>query len=198
LSPEVSSDPNTLRRLVDDIWGVSRKPVLGPAPATTQEVKTGYSPAATAIAKYFVMEESDGTFASVQTTVDALVQVTGLSEPDVIDGLYELRAMLDHSYDRVISKALIFAEFDKYWREGDPSLDGQRLAADLYNDETFPHLPSEIAERYGWSPRRLNSAITYLDCRELVRVRTALNTCPFVSFEVEATDATRRFLKSRG
>src|SRR2546428_13713768 len=54
LSPALEDFDNDIRQLIADIHGVSRKPALGPAPpAVDPEVNTGYSLAATTVAKLF-------------------------------------------------------------------------------------------------------------------------------------------------
>jgi len=70
--------------------------------------------------------------------------------------------------------------------------------SDLVNDPEMPSAPKEISERYRWSPRRLNPAITYLQERDVIHVHEVLGSGPFVTSRVARTDATRRFVKSRG
>ena len=72
-----------------------------------------------------------------------------------------------------------------------------RLATDLMNDSEMPTASAEIAERYGWSPRRFNAAATWLETRKVVRSYEVMGCSPWVTPWVEKTDATRRFVKSR-
>jgi hypothetical protein len=65
------------------------------------------------------------------------------------------------------------------------------------NDPSFPTKPQLIAERYGWEARRVNPAITYLDERNVIHAAKALSTGPYVAFQVDRKDETRRFVKSR-
>jgi hypothetical protein len=77
-----------------------------------------------------------------------------------------------------------------------PAEDAQRVAADLVNgiiDGNF----GQIAEQYGWEPRRLNPAITYLISRHLVMSSKALGVHNWASPWIQKTDETRRFVKSR-
>jgi hypothetical protein len=94
-------------------------------------------------------------------------------------------------------KETLYSAFDVYFMGFDPAEDALRLAADLVNDDTFPGYPKIIAERYGWQPRRLNSAITYLNERNVIRAMSGMGTAPFVAGAVVATADTRRFVKSR-
>lgn len=197
-SPEIDDDGKTLRHLADDIHGINQKPPLGPAPIARTYPRTGYTPAATSIAKLFVDASENGLFADVQLKVQDIAQKTELSLEDVEDALYEIRRYLEvHCHEAVLPKSSLYSEFDKYWREWDPAVDALQLAADLVNDPEMSGKPEEIASRYGWCPRRLNPAITYLQDRDVVEVRTALCSGPFVAIAVEASGSTRRFVRSR-
>jgi hypothetical protein len=56
---------------------------------------------------------------------------------------------------------------------------------------------TEIAARYGWEPRRLNPALSYLTNRKLLHSVTVLSMGSWVAIHLEKTDATRRFVKGR-
>ena len=205
-SPTVTTDEE-LKQLINDIYGVSRKPPLGPPPKTVAEVRqtdTGYSPAATSVARLFVERSGHGLFADPQFRVDELAQETGLSIEDTQDALYELSDFIDMSSElgeisrkHVFAKGTCFAEFDRHWKSWNPAEDALQLAADLVNDPEFPSPPEEIAERYGWKPRRLNPAISYLLERELIHDLQAMGTHPYAVVEIVRNDQTRRFVKSR-
>lgn len=198
LSPEIDAAGANLQQLINDIHGISRKPALGPAPAVTQEPRTGYSPAATAVARVFVTATKNATLDDPQKTIDALASETGLSIDDVRDALHELRSLVEvHSDEYMWPKPELFATFDRFWMEWDPAHDALRLAADLINDIGFPTEPAKIAERYAWAPRRLNPAITHLAERGVIELLTALMSGPYVAVDIERTDATRRFVRSR-
>lgn len=198
LSPEL--DENTfsvaVRDLVNDIHGVSRKPLLGPAPATTSLPSTGYSQTATAIARVFVEETKTGMFADPQKSVDELASAVASSIEDVEDALHELRDFVTVSFERALPKPELFAQFDKHFMDWSPEEDALRIAADLINDPTLPHDTSEVAARYGWEPRRMNAALSYLLARKLI-VDYKVLASDFNSIRIVKTDATRRFVKSR-
>ena len=197
VSPEVDAAGNNLQQLVNDIHGVTRKPSLGPAPAAVQAPATGYSAAATAIAKVFVMTTEHGTFADPQKTTEQLAADTGLSEDDVTDALHEIRHLAKSEYGLVLVKPELFASFDKFWMDWDPAVDALQLAADLVNDPNFPKEPQAIATRYLWSPRRLNPALAYLRTRDAVEIYEALGSGPFIGVGIDRKDGTRRFVRSR-
>jgi hypothetical protein len=195
LSPEVDDTALDLTQLINDIHGLTRKPLLGPVPKA--EPSTGYSAAATAIARVFVERTRFATFGDPQFTVEALAEAAGQTREDVIDGLHELQAFFKLGFGRALPKDSLFGEFDRYWQSWDPAEDALRLAADIASDPGFPAAPSEIAERYTWEARRLNPAIAYLDDRGAVRTLKGIGTGPFIAYQVVGTDATRRFVKSR-
>lgn len=195
MSPEVDETASGLKQLINDIHGLTRKPPIGPAPTETHS--TGYSPAATTIAELFVMKTGSAVFGDPQYTVNALAEATGQTTEDVSDGLHELRAFFKLGHDHALPKDSLFAEFDQYWMSWNPAEDALKLAADIASDPEFPAAPAEIAERYGWKPRRLNPAIAYLDVRGAVRTLKTLGSAPFTVHQIAGTDDTRRFVKSR-
>jgi hypothetical protein len=196
LAPEIDANCTQLPALINEIHGVTRKPALGPAPVT-KEIKTGYSVVATLLAKIFVTQSALGVFADPQYDEERLVSESGLTDEEVRDALYELRDFFKESHFSAMVQSTLFAEFDKFWKPWDPEKDALRLAADLVNDDDFPHAPEDIAARYEWEPRRLNPAIAYLSSRRLVTIMEGF-AHPYETFRVSKTDATRRFVKSRG
>ncbi len=207
LSPQINDPDVDTMRIVNHIHGISLKPPLGSPPTVVAEAlktATGYSPAATAIAKVFVEKSKNGTFADPQFAVSALATMTGLSVDDVEDALHELARFIRMSnelvplvHKTVMSEACLFAEFDKYWMEWVPEKDGLRLAADLVNDEKFPNKTPEIAARYGWEPRRMNAALAYLVERDVIHSYETIMSALWPIPEIEKTAKTRRFVRSR-
>ncbi|MGX9720237.1 toll/interleukin-1 receptor domain-containing protein [Stenotrophomonas acidaminiphila] len=197
LSPEIDQDLTQIQQLINDIHGVSRKPELGPAPALTSLPKTRYTAAAMAIAEHFVNQSRNGEFGDVTSDEERIAERTLLSREDVIDALHELRRWLKIGYGSVLVRETFYAEFDRYWKPWIPADDALRLAADLVNDTNFPSAPEQIAQRYGWEPRRLNPAMAYLEERDAVQLSRALATTPYIGFKIRRTDATRRFVRSR-
>ncbi|CAM5413894.1 hypothetical protein AFEL58S_02238 [Afipia felis] len=198
LSPSIDDFDADVRQLVNDIHGILRKPPLGVPPLPVPAIETGYSPAATAVAKIFVEASETAMFGDPQLTVQELGTQTTLSEDDVRDALHELRTYFTLSFDRALPKDELFVVFDKHFTTWDPAADALTLARDIVSDESFPGNTAEIGERYGWPPRRLNPAVAYLINRDLVMDSKALGTHPWITAWVQKkTDATRRFVKSR-
>jgi hypothetical protein len=167
-SPEVIDPERDIEELINNIHGITRKPPLGQPPATVSEAKklnTGYSAAASAIAKIFV-DRTSTAIGDPEISIMELQEITGLSEEDVEDALYELSGKVQLVDESVLPKDELFASFDQFWKEWNPAEDARRLAADLVNDKAFPRILSEISERYGWEARRLNPAVAYLINRQ--------------------------------
>jgi hypothetical protein len=199
-SPEVDVDSLDVSQVINDIHGLTRKPKLGPPPHAVSTASKGaeYSPAAMALAKYFVESSVSGQKFDPQSSPDKLAAALGLSEDDVADAIFELKGMVtNHHGDLVFPEEALFAKFDKYWKPWDPAEDALRVAAGLVNDERFPDSPVEMARLLGWPARRLNPALAYLCVRGLVRDVRAMDGTDFLAYRIDRTEATRRFVKSR-
>lgn len=200
-SPEVASNAVDVSQLINDIHGITRKPPLGaaPAPLAANLPDTGYSLAATALAKHFVQASQTGQKFDPQYIRDELAAALEMSEEDLCDALHELKGLVtDHLGYLVFPEEYLFARFDSFWMPWDPAVDALLVAARLVSDSTFPDKPAEMAELLGWPARRLNPALAYLCERGLVRDFRALDGTNFLAYRIVKTDATRRFVKSRG
>lgn len=128
------------------------------------------------------------------------MEKTGLPDHDVADALYELRNFIvtDRWDGAARPKHELYAEFDQYWMPWNPAIDAVRLAADLFNDPTFPTAPQEIAARYDWTARRLNPALSYLLSRNVLQPLYTLCSGPWIVGSLYRNEDTlRRFVKSR-
>lgn len=196
LSPAIDDAFDTsIRDLVNDIHGISRKPVLGMPPTSTELPAAENSPIAVAIAKIFVEQSEDALDLDCQENIATLSEKICASEDDIQDALFELRAVVQEYFGDILAKAELYAEYDGFFMDWSPAKDAARLAADLLNDKSMPTSPLEIAAHYNWSARRLNPAITWLASRKLIRTSDAMGTQPWVTAWIDKTDATRRFVK---
>ena len=198
LSPSVENPAEDICQLINDIYGVTKKPALGKAPmAATRETNTGYSAAANMIAKVIVESTQCARKFDPWIGIDELVKLTGLSEDDVADAAHELRGMIGvHHEGTFYPEAELFATFDRFWMPWDPKVDALAMATDMVNDSEFPGSPEDIATRYGWDARRLNPAMAYLVNRKIARGLMTLNSGDWLVANIVRTDETRRFVKS--
>ena len=186
----------SIRNLVNDIHGLSRKPLLGKGPTATELPSTGYSKVATGIAKVMVEQSKRALFGDPQKGVEELSSIVGVSEEDVEDALHEIRDMVTVSHGRVLAKSSLFSTFDKHFMPWSPEDDALRVAAGLINDPSASSDTASIAESLGWDRRRMNAALSYLLERKLiVDYQTLAND--WLCFRVVKTDETRRYVKSR-
>ncbi|SFQ78252.1 toll/interleukin-1 receptor domain-containing protein [Donghicola eburneus] len=198
-SPALSETPEKeIEQLISDIYQLTRKPKLGAKPSVAEQPPSPYSSAAMAVAEYFCRETTNAVWADPQIIEEDLATAVGLSLEDTKDALYELRDFFRESHFSVLPDKGLWTEFDRYFLDGaDPQADALTIAADMMNSPNFPNKISEIAELYEWVPRRLNPAVAYLIDRNLVRDIHYLGDGRWVTSEIERTDATRRFVKSR-
>jgi hypothetical protein len=210
LSPSVSDYEKDIKHLIDDIYGVSRKPPLGPRPTLLLDRKpgTGLSPAAESVARFAVENSKAGMPLDPQITPDDLRQVTGLSDDDIVDAVDELegRGLLRryHTLGRgpigfhmVAPHDELFASMDKHFMSWNPEEDAVVVAADMVNNGQDGADVSKLAGKLNWPPRRINPAVAYLVNRRIVRAPRALGTSPWTYLAVMRTSATRRFVRDR-
>lgn len=198
-SPEIVTNED-IAQLINDIYGVTRRPARG-APPTSVSVgvstNTGYSAAASAVARYFVENSEHGMIADPQIDVEDLAQNVGLSVDDTNDALYELSGLVKVSRNHVLVQGALFAEFDRHWKPWNAADDTLKIGTDILNDPQFPADCKQIADRYGWEPRRLNPVIHYMLERQLIVDYRALGTQPWAIVRIVGNDHLRRFVKSR-
>jgi hypothetical protein len=198
-SPEIAGNED-IAQLINDVYGVTRRPPRGAPPPSVSagaDAATGYSAAASAVARYFVENSKDGTFADPQIDVEELAQKLDLSVDDTTDALYELSGLVKVSLDHVLVQGALFAEFDRHWKPWNVADDALKLGADILNDPDFPADCKQIADRYGWEPRRLNPVIHYMLERQLIVDYQAMGTQPWAIVRIVGNDHLRRFVKSR-
>lgn len=194
-SPSIEKDED-IKQLINDIHGVSRRPPIGKPPAAVarlSEAKARYSAAAMAVARVFVERSEDGLPRDPLLTVEELAKESLLTIEDIDDALFELSDFVHVSPYYVAPEGLLFAEFDCHWMPWNTAEDVVLLAAYIVNDSEFPSDPTEIAERLGWKPRRLNPVISYMLARKLIVDRRVLGLSHWEVGSVVGTDHLRRF-----
>lgn len=205
-SPGISeaSFDDDVAMLVGDIYGVSRKPEAGAAPSYLAAAVGDVSPAAAAIAKFFVEKSKLAMDLDPQTSIEDLEPALGLHEEDLIDAIDELKGLgcvrtlpvlgARKTWTTGPHKRL-FTRFDRYWKEWDPAKDAILIAQEVFQASSVN--TAKVAETLGWPPRRVNPALTYLMDRELVQVSREISS-QFVASSMRSSDETRRFLKGQG
>ncbi len=197
-SPEIDDEHN-VSQLINDIHGISSKPILGKAPIDEKLPETGFSVAATAIAKVFCEKSETGTCHDPSLKLEQLVEMTGYTEEDVEDALYELRSLVKSGHYDNGPENELFVEFDKAFKGWDSEQDALRIASAMLNDKNFPSHLNKIAELFDWDCRRMNPAVNYLVNRDICSDSEVMGCHPWTQPYVQEAQngAIRRFVKSR-
>lgn len=200
LSPVVDAEAGDISQLVNDIYGISKKPPLGARPAASPvsaDRAAPYSPAANALAKAMIEASPQAHKFEPFWSYEEAAQKTGLTADDVRDAVYELSGLVtDFHRERFHAEEELFVRLDKFWKPWDPSNDAVTVAVALLNKSVSGD-PEEIAKYLGWEARRLNPALSYLQGRNHVKGLRNMSGSAYVLATMFATDATRRFVKSR-
>jgi hypothetical protein len=200
LSPSVDPDAVNVSQLVNDIYSISRKPAPGPRPPIAQATRAQtapYSAAANVLAKAMVEASPLAHKFEPFWSYEDAASKTGLTVEDVRDAVFELSGLVtDHHGQRFYAEEELFVRLDQYWKPWVPSDDAVTVATALVN-KSVKSDPGEVAKYLGWEARRLNPALSYLESRQHVRALRNMTGSDYVMAAMMATDATRRFVKSR-
>lgn len=207
--PEVSLDHTAdTDRLIADIYGVTRKPELGSVPRYVKkspEGLKGWSPAAVAVAEYLVRNSELGRKFDPQVTIADVAEAVGFPEDDVRIGVLDLAdaGLVERSETLSDDGGFwptngLFVEFDRHFLDFDNEQDAAAIVNRLINDKIEFAGASDIAAMFpDWPPRRLNSALNYLDGAKLVQSIKSLDSGPWTLTGFRVTDQTRRFARDR-
>lgn len=198
LSPELGTDTfeTDLAELIRTVQGVSRRPPRGPTASSSQPDER-YTEAALKVARVYVEESQTGRWADPTFVVSELQVRTGLSPDEIDDATHELGSLLKRLQPGTFAATdELFAELDNRFCDWDPSVDASRIAAELVNGPDEFIAAEELPERFAWSVRRTNAAISWLAMRRLIQTSKGMSQ-PMVTPWVRRISETRRFVKSR-
>jgi predicted nucleotidyltransferase len=211
LSPQIDDFEADIRRLIEDIREVDRKPrPLPTAPASTVPAsEMGLSPAAAEIVELLVRRSKHGLKFDPQLRADEVQKALGLSDDairDAVEELIELGVVEDSKeiakrplgFLLLFPQELLFALYDRFFMEWNPADDALRIAADLVNEGKIDEQiePLELQKRYGWQPRRLNPAMTQLSLLGAAKLLLAIGTAPYCCALFWLTSKARRFVRA--
>ncbi|GGE06180.1 hypothetical protein GCM10011515_27090 [Tsuneonella deserti] len=198
------SSPDRVKELIDRLHGVSRKPALGPAPKYVRPAPSGlsgWSPAAIEIGRHLVMSSKHAMLRDPIKTLDELIAETGLSEDDARIAVLDLKnagylweANLRGHY---APERAMFTDFDEEFMPFSPQEDAAIVANRMLEGTERAYETKLLAEELGWEPRRMNSAICYLQRAGAIKDRQALAGGPWRAVQLIRTDETLRFARSR-
>jgi len=208
LSPEIRTYDEDIKSLIDDIQGLTRKPPV--AARTNDEPVWGgnlaLTPLAAKLAELFAKRSKNGRAWDPQLPVSEMKSETRASDNDLIDAVSELEDLGWVKPQRVIGAApygyqiatptnRIFENVDRHVMGWSPAHDALRVAAEVVNSERRGLQAYELIERLGWTPRRLNPALSYLVSRDLVLSSENMDPV-FVTHYIAETPKTRRFVRN--
>lgn len=207
--PSVQLDNDAeIAALIADIHGISRKPARGPAPSYAKTVPEGlkaWSVSAVAVAEYLVRSSKHGTKFDPQVRVSGLAEILKMPEEDVRLGKLDLldAGLIEESKERGSDRFWpligLFVEFDRHFLDFDNEQDAAALANYLVSEKIEQIGIAELAQKFPeWSPRRLNSALNYLEDAKIINATHARGEGPWTMFLLWVTDRTRRFARERG
>ena len=192
-----------LKSLVDRLYGVSRKPALGAAPRYVRKAPAGlegWSAGAIAVGKYMVETSITATSVDPIVTVEALAAALDLAPDDLRIALLDLK---DGGYLRELNlpghfapQPALFVDFDEEFMPFSPSLDARVIANHMVTGEDRAIDTKLLADELEWAPRRMNSAICYLERVGAIRGRHALASAPWRAVQLVRTDDTLRFARN--
>lgn len=193
------------KSLLDRLHGVSRKPPLGTKPRYVQSAPaglSGWSPGALAVGRHLVEASENGMSHDPILTVQQLAIATGLDLDDAKVAVLDLK---DAGYlwegsipGHVAAERALFAEFDEAYMPFSPAEDARIVANRLVAAEDRVLGVEGLAKELDWAPRRMNSAICYLERAGVIEARHALASKPWRSVQLIRTDRTLRFARNHG
>lgn len=194
--------------LIADIHGISHKPARGPAPSYAKTVPEGlkaWSASAVAVAEHLVRNSEHGLKFDPQVTVSGLAEILKMPEEDVRLGALDLMdaGLIEESQeigsDRFWPVIGLFVEFDRHFLDFDNEQDAVAVANYVVSEKIEQIGIADLAQKFpDWPPRRLNSALNYLEEARIITANHAIGQGPWTMFRLWVTDRTRRFARERG
>lgn len=209
LSPSLDDYGEGLKRLIEDIHGVSKKPPLGSRDymhSSAWGQKVGLSVGAARVAEIFLLRSQRGRAEDPDLAVNELLQLTGYSNSQLIEAIDELEeyslvkpargiGLAPFGYLSVRATDRLFAALDAAVMGWNASSDARVIATLLVNDERGRGSVRALAEELGWSSRRLNPALAYLRDHKLAATSRSLHP-EWITDSLMVTPRTRRFARN--
>lgn len=202
------SDTDAVEALISELHGISRKPPRGPEPRYVKHVPPGlefWAPAAVALAEYLVRASTNGTKFDPQVRLSQVAKTLDMPEADVRIAILDLKeAGLVEESAEFHSDAFwplpgLFVEFDRHFLDFDNEQDAIAIANWTVSNDVSRVAIDELAKNFpDWQPRRLNSALSFLEEGDLVSAQHAIGQKPWAMQSFRVTDRTRRFVRDNG
>lgn len=204
---ELTNDAE-IAALIAEIHGVSRKPTRGPAPSYAKAVPEGlkaWSAAAISVAEYLVRTSKNGLKFDPQVRVSEIACTLNMPEEDVRLGALDLleagviEESKENGSDAFWPTIGLFVEFDRHFLNFDNEQDAIALANCLVSAKIEKITIADLAPKFAeWPPRRLNSALNFLEEAKIIDANHAIGQAPWTMHHLWVTDRTRRFAREWG
>ena len=207
-SPSLDDFDAAARDLISDVVVVTQRPPLGTVPAfATRAIHedNGLSTIAGRIAAYLVQSSERGRWGDPQLPVDELRALAMVSDDDIVEAIDELesRGWVEPTlalgagalgFVRVMPTPQLFSALDAMLMPWNPSEDARTVAAAILNTTGGAMVVQDLAQQLGWTPRRVNPAITLLvDSGVMEHSKSIDREYQYYSLRKNAT--SRRFLR---
>jgi hypothetical protein len=200
-----------MRELIADILAVTQRPPLGSVPAfATRAIKedAGLSALGGRIATYFVQASVQARFGDPQLPVEELRRLASTNDDDIAEAVDELESLGwvspsralgagELGFVRLMPKPRLFARLDAFLMPWNPEEDARTVAAALLNSADGALVTQMLAQELGWTPRRMNPALTVLIEAGAVEYSQSLDQT-YESYYLRKNVQTRRFVRERG
>lgn len=200
------------RGILASLPGGAPLPVAPPSPApavvapTRPRNRRGLTLHAEAVARHLVERSELGRATNPVIAADDLRQATGLPDGDLASAARELEeaglirrhqalGMGSLGFIRVSPEHGLFEVFDPVFGIGDPAADARIVAKALLDTSDGGAVSEQLATSLGWTPRRMNPALSVLIARDLVLESKSLHPT-WVSHWVRAKPGIDRFATS--
>lgn len=94
------------------------------------------------------------------------------------------------------SQSILLVDFDEAFMSFSPSEDALTVANQMVNSEERAVITGRLADELGWPPRRIDSAVCYLERVGAIEARHALASAPWRAVQLVRTDETLRFARN--
>jgi hypothetical protein len=149
-------------------------------------VLSRYSPHAVAVARLLAETSTNGRENDPAMSADAVRETIKLADEDIAEAVHELEhdgllhrhqslGMGAIGFYALAPRAGFFQVFDPALGIGDPVADARLVAAALIDGGEQAGSIAELAQKLGWTARRINPALAVLISRDLVMASRALD-----------------------
>lgn len=208
LSPSIDDFESASRDLIADILGVTNRPALGTVPAfATRAIRdeARLSILAGRIAAFLIQSSERARWGDPQVPVEELRAFAGVADDDIAEAVEELesRGWVAPSrglgngaigFHRLMPTPQLFAALDGTLMPWNPADDARTVVAAILNTVSGSMVIPVLADQLGWTPRRMNPAITFLVDAGAMEHSNSIDP-DYQYYSLRKNPTSRRFLR---